>query len=335
MRPEALSAAADLTPNALLVISAISGLGRTGQASPKSDDAGWAVGTNAAWVRRHGRALQVHYDGTAGGHVGFADLSVNGHCSLTRDGMALASLLRTAVPDREPRAGCSGCGRPRVASVHSGRQLYACGNVAQWCPAAVPGLDAPEIPARSRKSQHDGTWHRVTGCGGLRRMSRNEIEESRTSDGRALGPGSPVTVNHGSPAKGRMGDLRGIVAAAANGTVLVDWEACEGRGEILGDVFAATELATPGVPDATGLSEYQVALLEAYRRNEVTILLEDGKVVAPGRFNRERSDAKKLEGMRAAGLAVPRALLDGRPIPRRSVEILAARGLIEEYRRSA
>jgi hypothetical protein len=273
--PAAAPPGADaLLPNALLVIAALDALnGPEFTCSAKTDNIGSAVGKNAAWVRRHAAAAAPAGERYWSSEH-FLSLSPNGHSSVTPKGRAVARLLRAAPPAEPPRAACPHCGAARVGDVHGGRQLYACGRVMQWCPASLPGSAAPEVPARSKKAQHNGTWFRACGCGWNRPGYWNAwhdkpSERTSSSDGMELRPGAPVSANMGSAAFGSHGGRTGVVWAAANGTVLVDWDDDEAA------IFAARGLLTPGAPDETGLSDYQGRLWAAIRDGGVMLEIND------------------------------------------------------------
>jgi len=238
-----------LPANALLLVSVIGALSRTGAtSSPKSDDVGWMIGQDASWVHRHGRLLKH------GAGLGLATLSMNGHCFLSSTGEALARRLRSAEPDAGPPASCHCCGAERAGPCIHGRQLCGCGLVAQWCPDHVPGLQRPEVPSRSRRAQHTGMWFQATNCRrGLARCPGPEAV-SETCDGTPLMAGLPVLVSYGSGARHLLGDTEGTVEASANGVAMVSWPAVGGRSAMEADIVKAGDLVLSGALDMTGLS---------------------------------------------------------------------------------
>lgn len=310
-----------LTPNALLVVAAIDALNGTGvTSSPKSDDVAWAVGKDAAWVHRHGNVLC----GIFGWHevprgegadadafdelaatpeaqrmarperepvrwaLRIADLSPNGHCSLSTFGQGLARKLRSARPAQPAPASCRRCGAAPAGEVVAGRQIYACGRVDQWCPDAIPDMERAQVPARSRKAQHEGMWFRAMPCSGSKR--RTDV----TADGSPLAVGLQVSASFGSGAHQRYGQVAGTVRAHASGVALVDWPETERGGALTGDAILGERLVVPGAPDPTGLSDYQARLWDAIRRDQVLLEVSDTGVYL-GKFERRAIGARALE----------------------------------------
>lgn len=288
-----------LSPNALLILLAIDALESNGIiSSPKSDDVGALLGTNAAWVHRHGK----HLESPGYGAPSFATLSSNGHCFTNDAGKDLARLLRCgAPPDVEPPTNC-GCGCGQAGGCIGGRQIYECGIVKQWCPDHVPGLDKPEIAPRSRKAQHEGVWISVTPCmeSRLRRYGR-EVPANDTSDGTNLLPGLPVTANLGSNAKQVYMQVEGVVMAAAAGIALVSWPSSVGGPAVEAEIFRASQLILPGALDTTGLSAHQNVVLSAYRDGTATFE-RDADGILSGTIDNRRINPRTTEILEARSL---------------------------------
>ncbi len=281
--------AATLLPNALLILAAIDAGQLTGaDFSQMNGKVGGTVGKDAAWVRRHGKSIASDWrDGAA---PQWADLSSRTYCSLRRDGIVLARLLRLADPHEQPPQGCWWCGSSRgpVGDISGCRQLYSCGSVMQWCPDQVPGFPKPEIPPRLRSAQHHGVWFRAFYCSKARRsFDRPNV----TSDGVEPIPGMSVDLNRGSGAYGLY--QTGTVLAAASGTALVSWP------DLPADIIDTSQLITPGAKDDTGLTDYQAKVCAAIREGRLVLANEGGMQV--GRVDGAKVRADAMAVMRERG----------------------------------
>lgn len=278
-----------LLPNALLIVAAIDAAQLTGSHfSRMSGEIGHMVGKNAPWVRRHGKPIDSDWRDDAAPR--WADLSRNGYCSLRRDGIILARLLRLAEPGEQPPQCCWWCGsssRP-VGDIYGCRQLYSCGSVRQWCPDHVPGLPKPEIPPRLRSAQHQGVWFLAFPCSKARRsFDRPNV----TSDGVEPLPGMLVALNRGSGAHGLY--QTGTVLAAASGTALVSWP------DLPADIVETDQLITPGAKDDTGLTDYQAKVCAAIQEGRLVLSKEGG--VQMWRIDGAKVRADALAVMRERG----------------------------------
>lgn len=300
-----------LLPNALLIIAALDALRRHVGPSPKTDEVGASLKKNAGWVRRHGAPLDLH----------LATLSTNGHCFLGEEGLRVARALREGVPSAPPPARCGWCGSLPAGPVLAGRQLYACGRVMQWCPDHIPGLPKAEVPKRSAKFQHSGTWLRASGCCKHFHRHPSAFDHDAThvvatSDGQEIRPGALVSANHGSGFHDLYGRVVGTVVAVAAGTVLVDWpqvafERWDGPHvvpAVRSDIVDARHLITPGAPDETGLSDYQAKLWGAIKANRVLLEVNaDG--TWGGNLGRRKIVPRSLE------VLMEHRLLEPPPVP--------------------
>lgn len=285
-----------LTPNALLIVSALAALHSRDGPSPKTDAVGWRCGQNAAWVRRHGMVLHGDSDGDGR----FAHLSTNGHCGLWRDGLALAHLLREATPGYPPATTCRYCGRVYVGE-HAGRQIYVCGAVEQWCPDRVPGLPKAEFNPRGRKAQHEGIWFSAAPCNDRSPRGAYPKPRNTTWDGTPLAPGLLVRASHDSREKRSRGDAWGEVVFAGGGVALVSWPPVGDCSSDPAAIMLGSHLIAPGALDLTGLSDAQREVAAAHRDGQTRI--------------RRDADGKW------SGTA------HGRAVQPRTLEILAARGV--------
>ena len=283
---------AGLLPNTLLVLSALDALDTHGSPTGTKHVA-WSLGKSRGWVRRYGEAV----DDRNGEGASLCHLSVNGSCSMLREGRALAALLRTSVPSVPPQSGCYRCGSGRVGGVHHARALYACGAVWQWCPPGVSGGPAYDMPARSRKSQHTGTWFPAAVCGRSGYRSLLPEKEAGTCDGVALTPGMSVWAGHASGMLPAYAEVDGTVLDGANGVALVSWPAVGDNPAVAAAIMPHQTLVSPGGRDGTNLSAYQDEVWEAIRCGTAVLVKDEALDHWKGTMGGRAIGARALEVM--------------------------------------